>query len=625
MVHFSAVLLPLAALASTTLAVAAPPNPDQLYHLQASAESVAATASASSSSADAHSHGHASHGRSHHDGVKRHLDGANYQHARRGLGGMQRRPASERERRSPGGAGVNLGGRNEDLREREKRRLGSSSRKDRRGVIDSSETPDDEELVEEEGESDLAARDVEPRAGDQYYLATTTTTGAAAAGSSAAAVSTRKSPATGSAVSTSSSASDGSGPAISGAWKGVSSYYLFALNDDDRIAVLDAIKGGGFKVIRIFVSSVMQNNKGSGNAAVNDIEQNAVGAYDDTILTKIDQLMVECKARGLKLLIALGDRYSLGFWHTDAYALKLNIVKAGSSGVQKVANAASFYTSSTAIGWYDARLKHIMAHKNSQLGKTWAELDEVIYAVEPQNEPQGHMAMASSTWACDRAKVLKSIIPSSSAIKVSTGGGITTTDSLGSWAVDCSAFDIVSVHDYGTSASNTANALAAAQAKHTDKEVIMGEWGMSGANKAALISQFVSAFADKSIPQMYWEVVRPGKAASDFEVWTDEPAWKALTGQQYYSYVAAPASTSKAAAAETTHAAAQTTQKPTTQWYAATSSFSSKAAAAANTVKDEAEKATSKVVEAADKATSKVAEAAQAAQTKWTKAERRRR
>jgi hypothetical protein len=236
--------------------------------------------------------------------------------------------------------------------------------------------------------------------------------------------------------------------------------------------------------------------------------------------------MVECKARGssffpsflfhypltllspsgLKLLIALSDRYALGFWSTDSYALKLNIVKAGTSGVQKVADASSYYTSASAAQWTDNRLKHIMTHKNAALGKTWAELDEVIYAVEAQNEPQGvrrffflsslsltsilnlsllfyllstqHMALASSTWACDRSSYLKSLLPSSSSIQVSSGGGITTTASLGSWATGCDAIDIISVHDYGTSASGTAAALAAAQKQHPEKVVMMGAFSL---------------------------------------------------------------------------------------------------------------------------------------------------
>ncbi|GAA6023569.1 hypothetical protein JCM10207_005717 [Rhodosporidiobolus poonsookiae] len=603
MVHFSTLLFPLAAAASLTFAHAAPPNPDQLYVLQESAESVADAAPTGT----AHHHAH---GGRH---PREHL------HHRRAAAGMQRRPASER--RAP--SQVQLGGRKEDVRERERRAAPRKSRQDRRGVVDSSATPDDAA-----DESDLAPRgDVEPRAGEQYYLASGDA--AATAGSSTRAsrtawgVTADKTAVSSAAAAASSAASSPSkADDIAGAWRGVSSYYLFALDDGDRAQVLDAVKGAGFKVIRIFVASVLGNNKGSGNAAVNDLEHGGVGVYDDTILTKIDQLMVECQARGLKLLIALSDRYALGFWSTDSYALKLNIVKSGSSGAQKVANAAAFYTRDDAISAFDARLKHIMAHKNAQLGKTWAELDDVIYAVEPQNEPQGHMSMASSTWACDRAKVLKNLIPSSSNIKVSTGGGITTTDSLGSWATGCSAFDIISVHDYGTSASTTANALAAAQDAHPDKTVIMGEWGASGSNKAAIISSFVTAFNAKAIPQMYWQITKPGAGAKDFEVrslpfslsllalesdslavrarqvWTNEDAWTALTGGKTYGYVAAT----------TTPVAKSST---TAQWHAATSSWSSATAKASSKAADVAGDAKDAVTSAAAAATSKAAEGAQ--------------
>ncbi|GAA5884393.1 hypothetical protein JCM3774_002357 [Rhodotorula dairenensis] len=331
----------------------------------------------------------------------------------------------------------------------------------------------------------------------------------------------------------------------SGVWTGVSSYYLFALYDSDRHAVLDAIKSGGFSVVRIFVAAVGANNKGSNSRAVNDVEPDAVGVYDDTILGLIDQLMVDCQQRGLKLLIALSDRYALGFWATDCYATHLNIVQPGSSGAQKVADASSFYTDEWAISMFQKRLAHIMAHPNSLMGgKTWAELDSVILAVEPQNEPQGHMLMASSTWACDRAGYLKSLIKSN--ILISSGGGITTSDSLGSWAVNCDAIDIVSVHDYGTSAGTTAAALASARANHPDKQIIMGEWGIAGANKADLVAAFVSAFRDQGLSWMYWEVVRPGKAASDFEIWTDEPAWQALVGKPYLSASSLPASSAPA-------------------------------------------------------------------------------
>jgi hypothetical protein len=63
-------------------------------------------------------------------------------------------------------------------------------------------------------------------------------------------------------------------------YAGVSSYYLFALEDAPRIEVLDAISLGGFKVIRIFVTSVDSKNKGSDSRYMNDVEPNTVGVYD---------------------------------------------------------------------------------------------------------------------------------------------------------------------------------------------------------------------------------------------------------------------------------------------------------------------------------------------------------
>jgi hypothetical protein len=86
---------------------------------------------------------------------------------------------------------------------------------------------------------------------------------------------------------------------------------------------------------------------------------------------------------GLKLLIALSDRYALGFWSTDCYATHLNIVQPGSSGAQKVADASKFYTDEWTISMFEKRLAHIMKHSNALMGgRTWAELESVIFAVE---------------------------------------------------------------------------------------------------------------------------------------------------------------------------------------------------------------------------------------------------
>ncbi|GAA6009280.1 uncharacterized protein JCM10292_000758 [Rhodotorula paludigena] len=571
-------LLPLALLSTAAtgiLAHAAPPNPHQLYALQSSAESEAAPTHAHAS----HGHGHRGvrERRSQHEQLAKRHQVVQAKHAAPGARAMRM------ERRTPGGA---MGGRKEDLREK-------------RGVIDSSATPDDPES------------DLEARAAEQYaFDGGSGKSDDAASSKSSGTASAKAASSSSSDNDVASSASKSSSSDVSGVWKGVSSYYIHTLPDSDRHAVLDAIAGGGFKVVRIFIASVSSGNKGSANKACNDVEPQTVGEYDDSVLEMIDQLMVDCKQRGLKLLIALSDRYSLGFWATDSYAVQLNIVPKGSSGAQKVANAASFYTNAWSIQMFEKRLAHIMSHKNSLMGnQPWSELDSVIYAVEPQNEPQGHMAMASSTWACDRAKYLKGLITSN--IKVSTGGGITTTDSLGGWATGCPAFDVISVHDYGTSASTTANALAAAKANNPGKEVIMGEWGAAGVNKAAIISQFVAAFKEKGVSWMHWQITNPGAKEKDFEVWTDEPAWKALTGQESYQPVAV---TSKAASpAATSKAAAPAVSSASKQWSQATSSFASHASKASSYVQEGASKAASVVKSAADKATSAAGQAATAA------------
>lgn len=176
-------------------------------------------------------------------------------------------------------------------------------------------------------------------------------------------------------------------------------------------------------------------------------------------------------------------------------------------------------------------LADIMQHKNEYMGgKTWAELDSVIYAMEAQNEPMGHMAFASSSWSCDRAGRIKQNLPAGSGILISTGGGITIDTSLDDWAWSCDNFDIISVHDYGTNAWTTAAALAAGQQKAWDqgKTLLFEEWGALGANKAAIIKQFAQALQQYSIPWLYWEITKPGQGSNDFEVWTNEDSWGVL-------------------------------------------------------------------------------------------------
>lgn len=60
---------------------------------------------------------------------------------------------------------------------------------------------------------------------------------------------------------------------------------------------------------------------------VPDVEPDTVGVYNDTILERLDDLMQEVSARGIKLTVALHDRWSLGCWRSDAYQRKYNLTK----------------------------------------------------------------------------------------------------------------------------------------------------------------------------------------------------------------------------------------------------------------------------------------------------------
>ena len=99
-------------------------------------------------------------------------------------------------------------------------------------------------------------------------------------------------------------------------WAGANSYYLHHNNTADRLQVLNAMQAAGFKSIRIFISPVRPDQKGSGNPQGYDIE-NPVGVWNNQQLDRINQLMLEASQRGMKLNIALHDRYALGCWEVS--------------------------------------------------------------------------------------------------------------------------------------------------------------------------------------------------------------------------------------------------------------------------------------------------------------------
>ncbi|OQR82820.1 hypothetical protein ACHHYP_15469 [Achlya hypogyna] len=311
---------------------------------------------------------------------------------------------------------------------------------------------------------------------------------------------------------------------------GANSYYLHTLVDADRHEVLDQLKFNGFKAVRIFLSRTGANTKGARNVQVTDVEH-PVGAYDDTMLSLVDKLMVDCHARGLKLIIALHDRWALNCWDTDAYVTKYNLP--GTSACNQHANDASaFYTSADAQADFDKRIRYVLAHKNPHFGgRPWSQLSEVILGLEPQNESQGGLEsgskMPNPNWLCARAKTIRSVVRDRK-ILVMSGGGTNYAVSQLPQYFNCPALDVVAIHSY-EGADQRKLESAVQLAKVHKKRVIFEEFGATGSNKASGLGAYTKAANAAGVPWMVWEILKPGNS-NDFETWYDEKdAWSTLT------------------------------------------------------------------------------------------------
>jgi hypothetical protein len=79
---------------------------------------------------------------------------------------------------------------------------------------------------------------------------------------------------------------------LSSNWSGVNSYFIHTLSVDDQSEILSNLRDAHVTTVRLFINTVYGNNKGSSSVFTNDIEQDEVGTYDDTVLEMIDAFMV---------------------------------------------------------------------------------------------------------------------------------------------------------------------------------------------------------------------------------------------------------------------------------------------------------------------------------------------
>ena len=107
-------------------------------------------------------------------------------------------------------------------------------------------------------------------------------------------------------------------------WGGVNSYFLWAMGQAEQDQILRDMQTRGLKMMRIFVSTVPQNFKSTTSQFVPFLEPR-LGEYDFTALELINKFMVKVKEYGVKLAIALHDRYELGCWYCDGYQKYLGL------------------------------------------------------------------------------------------------------------------------------------------------------------------------------------------------------------------------------------------------------------------------------------------------------------
>ncbi|KAJ3204519.1 hypothetical protein HDU82_005781, partial [Entophlyctis luteolus] len=305
-------------------------------------------------------------------------------------------------------------------------------------------------------------------------------------------------------------------------WSGVNSYFLHTLPENDQLTILSDLQAAGVSKVRIFVTSFGAGGKGTDSVGVDDLEMETIGAYNDTILSQIDQLMARMYVFNMKLILCMHDRWVLSdeYGICDAYCIKYN------------KNSTAFYNDPAAFTAFDKRLAHIVTHVNPFFNTAYKNLDSVLYAVELQNEAQGTGSsgggLTNTGWWCDRATALKTQMAGSKVL-VSTGGGQTFSTSLLTQNFNCAALDVVALHSYTTDIVEVATNLATANSlKGSNQAVVFEEFGLNTPTKNVWIDHVAQVANIYNISWMPWEVSTVNKP-NDYEFSpADNNTWAAL-------------------------------------------------------------------------------------------------
>lgn len=319
-------------------------------------------------------------------------------------------------------------------------------------------------------------------------------------------------------------------------WGGLNSYFLYAQEEHVQHETLNAMREGGLKMLRIFVGTVPANHKHTKSQFVNFLEPDHMGPpYQTQVLELINDLMAKAHDYGVKLAIAMHDRYSLGCYACDGYQKQLGLFCAPAHREKcgPLNDASKFYTDPAAIFYYDQRLEFILNYQNPHFSnKRWGELKEVVAMFEVQNEAHGFDPLPwPNNWHCDRAKVMRPLMDP--AIFIGTGGGRTFKESTLIEHFSCSDIDVVTLHDYDASSwleiyDNLTNVkkLSVTQGK----KILYEEFGNKKHwYRPDYYYAIVTAANLNGVPFMPWEfLIPPSTDDRDFEFDTHQASYPVL-------------------------------------------------------------------------------------------------
>ncbi|KAH9846610.1 glycoside hydrolase [Lenzites betulinus] len=328
--------------------------------------------------------------------------------------------------------------------------------------------------------------------------------------------------------------------AAANTFAGSNLYYAAGLRADTRTTLLSRLQSAGMKVLRVWLDGQSFTQKGTDIDPFPDLEPNTIcngdaSCYNDTVLDRLDDFMIDAQAHGIKLIITMHSFNALQAG--DVYGAEFG--------------TGFFYEQEAPQEAFDARLVHVLNHVHTTLGKPWKELNEYIFGFEAENEAMigkgQDYIQQHQQWQCDRAKTIRGQLGDNSGILVMTGGESFLTESVQSDWLTCDALDVISIHAYGVG-DLTTSALTpfVQQAQNAGKKLIVEEWGacffdtenndcpngdaLSTDARNSNIESFANAITAAGLAWLYWEVIPNADPHNgfDYEIGIGDLSWSTL-------------------------------------------------------------------------------------------------